>query len=75
MRDFRALTPRHVRELLAQVFQRRGDDGDEMGFAEPPLGRRLEPEEIASLVAYLASEGARAIHGQCINVCGGRLLC
>ncbi len=40
-----------------------------------PLGRRLEPEEIASLVAYLASDGARAIHGQCINVCGGKLLC
>ncbi len=39
-----------------------------------PLGRRLEPEEIAALVAFLAGDGASAINGQCINVCGGRLL-
>ncbi|MBI1901378.1 MAG: SDR family oxidoreductase [Planctomycetia bacterium] len=38
------------------------------------LGRRLEPEEVASLVAFLASEDAAAITGQAINVCGGKLL-
>jgi NAD(P)-dependent dehydrogenase (short-subunit alcohol dehydrogenase family) len=36
-----------------------------------PLSRRLEPEEIASLVTFLASDSARAINGQAINVCGG----
>ena len=36
-----------------------------------PLGRRLEPEEIASLVVYLAGDEARAINGQSIRVCGG----
>lgn len=39
-----------------------------------PLGRRLLPEEIAPLVAFLASEGAGAINGQLINVCGGRVM-
>lgn len=39
-----------------------------------PLGRRLLPNEVASLVAYLAREEAGAINGQLINVCGGRLL-
>jgi NAD(P)-dependent dehydrogenase (short-subunit alcohol dehydrogenase family) len=39
-----------------------------------PLGRRLEPDEIAALVVFLASDGSRAINGQTINICGGRLM-
>ena len=35
--------------------------------------RVLEPEEIASLVVYLASDEARGITGQAINICGGRV--
>ena len=36
------------------------------------LGKRLiEPEEIANMVVYLASDSARGITGQAINVCGG----
>jgi len=38
-----------------------------------PLGRRLEPEEIASLALYLASDGAGTINGQSINVCGDKV--
>ena len=38
------------------------------------LGRRLEPEEIASLAVYLAGDAATAINGQAINVCGGVLM-
>ncbi len=33
--------------------------------------RALEPEEIASMALYLASEEARGITGQALNVCGG----
>jgi NAD(P)-dependent dehydrogenase (short-subunit alcohol dehydrogenase family) len=40
----------------------------------PPIGRLIEPEEIASLVAYLLSPAAAAITGQEINVCGGSSL-
>ena len=36
-----------------------------------PLRRAGEPEEIASLVAYLASDEAAYISGQCINISGG----
>jgi 3-oxoacyl-[acyl-carrier protein] reductase len=39
-----------------------------------PLGRRLEPDEIAPLVVFLASDGSRAVNGQTINICGGRLM-
>jgi NAD(P)-dependent dehydrogenase (short-subunit alcohol dehydrogenase family) len=36
------------------------------------LQRRLiEPQEVADMVAYLASDRARGITGQAINVCGG----
>jgi NAD(P)-dependent dehydrogenase (short-subunit alcohol dehydrogenase family) len=36
-----------------------------------PIGRRLEPEEIAPLAVFLAGDGARMITGQGYNVCGG----
>lgn len=40
----------------------------------PPIGRMIEPAEVASLVAYLLSPAAAAITGQEINVCGGASL-
>lgn len=39
-----------------------------------PLRRPQSPEDIASLVAYLASEEARNITGQAINVDGGAVM-
>jgi ketoreductase len=36
-----------------------------------PQNRFIEPDEVAALVAYLASSDARGITGQSINVCGG----
>lgn len=40
----------------------------------PPMGRRIRPDEIASLVAYLLSPQADAITGQDISICGGASL-
>jgi 3-oxoacyl-[acyl-carrier protein] reductase len=40
----------------------------------PPIGRLISPEEIAALTAFLLSEGAGAITGQDIAVCGGASL-
>lgn len=40
----------------------------------PPLGRLIEPAEIAALVAYLLSPPAAAITGQDIAICGGASL-
>lgn len=33
--------------------------------------RMLEPEEVAAMVAYLASGDARGVTGQALNICGG----
>ena len=33
--------------------------------------RLLDPQEVADMVCYLASDRARGITGQAINVCGG----
>ena len=40
----------------------------------PPIGRRITPEEVAALVAFLLSEDAAAITGQEIAICGGASL-
>lgn len=61
---------------VAQMAKARGIPEDEV--IKKAVGgslqqRVLEPEEIASLAVYLASEGARGITGQAINICGGRV--
>lgn len=40
----------------------------------PPLGRFIEPREVAALTAYLLSDDAAAITGQDIAICGGATL-
>jgi len=40
--------------------------------AAVPIRRFLEAEEIAELVCYVASDAARGITGQAINICGGQ---
>ncbi|HEY1228835.1 MAG TPA: SDR family oxidoreductase [Ramlibacter sp.] len=40
----------------------------------PPIGRLIQPEEVAALVAYLLSPMAAAITGQEIQICGGTSL-
>jgi len=46
----------------------------EDAIAAVPLRRFIEPEEVAKLVLYLASNDASAITGQTYNLCGGQTM-
>jgi NAD(P)-dependent dehydrogenase (short-subunit alcohol dehydrogenase family) len=39
-----------------------------------PIGRMIQPEEVAGLVRFLASSQASAITGQTYNICGGQTM-
>ena len=39
-----------------------------------PIGRIIQPEEVANLVKFLASPQASAITGQAYNICGGQTM-
>jgi 3-hydroxybutyrate dehydrogenase len=39
-----------------------------------PMGRMIEPDEVAHLVKFLASPQAAAITGQAYNICGGQTM-
>lgn len=51
--------------------QRRGVSFEEQESTMTPMGTRLEPEDIAPLAVYLASDVARMMTGQAINIDGG----
>ncbi len=63
--------------LLNQLAENKGITRDEawQEFVDPiPLGRPQEPEDIGEAVAFLASDRARNMTGQGINVTGGMQL-
>jgi NAD(P)-dependent dehydrogenase (short-subunit alcohol dehydrogenase family) len=65
-----AIAPGLVRtEMLAGVLAR---DGEEKLAREIPLGRIAEPEEVAAVALFLASEESRYVTGQVVNVNGGQ---
>jgi 3-oxoacyl-[acyl-carrier protein] reductase len=50
------------------------DDFRDQAIGEVPLRRFIEPEEVAKLVLYLASDDASGITGQTYNLCGGQTM-
>lgn len=54
--------------------ERRGGEPKHHAGTEVPVGRLGRPEDVASMVRYLASEEAAFITGQTLNVNGGLLL-
>jgi NAD(P)-dependent dehydrogenase (short-subunit alcohol dehydrogenase family) len=56
---------------LAYDAERKGTTVAEIEKSLTPIGGRLEPEDIAPLAVYLASDEARSVTGQAWNVDGG----
>jgi NAD(P)-dependent dehydrogenase (short-subunit alcohol dehydrogenase family) len=43
-------------------------------LAAVPIGRIIQPDEVAALVTFLASQQASSITGQTYNICGGQTM-
>jgi NAD(P)-dependent dehydrogenase (short-subunit alcohol dehydrogenase family) len=56
---------------IAYDAERLGISADELESRITPLGRRLDPEEMAPMAVLLASDESSAITGQAYNICGG----
>jgi 3-oxoacyl-[acyl-carrier protein] reductase len=46
----------------------------EAALGRVPIKRIIQPEEVANLIAFLASPSASAITGQTYNICGGQTM-
>jgi NAD(P)-dependent dehydrogenase (short-subunit alcohol dehydrogenase family) len=71
-----AVCPAYVRSemtarTIAEIEARTGRDGEAALAQMAPLGRLLEPEEVAYAVAFLAAPEAGAINGQTLVMDGG----
>ena len=72
-----AICPGWVETEMAREGFRRiaGEEkGRELAAKMAPLQRVLEPEEVAGLAAYLASDDARSLTGQAIVIDGGQVM-
>jgi ketoreductase len=66
-----------ARQGYRRIAEARGiseDEAREVCAKMAPLGRVLDPEEIAGLAAYIASEDARNLTGQAIVLDGGQVM-
>ncbi|SDI29876.1 NAD(P)-dependent dehydrogenase, short-chain alcohol dehydrogenase family [Actinokineospora alba] len=71
-----AVCPGYVRtdmtdQTVRRIEERTGRDGEAALAAMSPLGRLLEPEEVAFAVAFLAAPEAGAVNGQTLVLDGG----
>jgi NAD(P)-dependent dehydrogenase (short-subunit alcohol dehydrogenase family) len=77
-----ALCPGWVETDMATDGMRRGATAAGLTFEQfraqamerVPIGRMIQPEEVAALVKFLASPEASAITGQTYNICGGQTM-
>ena len=71
-----SVCPAYVRSdmtdaTVANIEQRTGQDGEAALAAMTPLGRLIEPEEVAFAVRFFAAAEAGAINGQTLIIDGG----
>ena len=60
-----------VREHYAGIWKVDEDEVHSRISARVPIGRYVEPYEVAAMVEYLIGDGAGAVTAQALNVCGG----
>lgn len=60
-----------VRQRYAAAWDKSEEEILRQFEAKIPLGRYSTPDEVAGLVAYLATDTAASITAQALNVCGG----
>jgi NAD(P)-dependent dehydrogenase (short-subunit alcohol dehydrogenase family) len=66
-----AVGPGIIKTPLTKAYMEQFPDKVKASIANTPLGRLGEPEDVADVVTFLASEKARFITGQTIYVDGG----
>jgi NAD(P)-dependent dehydrogenase (short-subunit alcohol dehydrogenase family) len=64
------MTRRSIARIVAAT-DRSAEEAEAALVATSPLGRLLEPEEVAFAVAFLADPAAGAINGQTLVLDGG----
>ena len=69
--DMAALGMRETAEAMGMS----PEEFRKQALAAVPIQRMLDPEEIANLAVYLASDAAAGMTGQAINLCGGQVMC
>ncbi len=66
--------PRRCRRLSGLTDARRSGPPDGPAARERPLGRGVRPDEVAGVVAWLASEAAASVTGEAVTIAGGGFL-
>lgn len=67
-----AVCPGVIRtEMTEQIWRERRPEDVQRILRGIPLGSPGDPEDVSSVVVWLLGDGARYVHGQAINVCGG----
>ncbi|WP_406631938.1 SDR family oxidoreductase [Amycolatopsis sp. WGS_07] len=60
-----------ARQRYAAIYGKTPDEVLAMHNARIPIGRHIDPPEVARMVAFLAAPAAAGMTAQAINVCGG----